>query len=250
MPHLRRGVLKIVETSSHLVPMEAPHQLADMMQEFIANLETSDLPETPQYLAFIASERVSPRTREALEKRLAGPEPAEGLLTQTQTATLSALLARVIPQQERQPIDLVRVVMARLKSGKGDGWRYAVLPEDLQAYREGLDRLALLDFAGMNAARQDEVLTELASHKNSPAARWFEGVRGDAVAAYVSHPGTLARMGYSGIGVGGADTIFKGFVNVGIDSPESWEPRAGKDGGAMRPQWANEMKAFSTAEDG
>ena len=50
------------------------------------------------------------------------------------------MLARVVPQVRGEEIDLVGFVMARLATGKGDGWRYAVLPEDAQAYREGLDR--------------------------------------------------------------------------------------------------------------
>ena len=161
---------------------------------------------------------------------MAGPEPADGLLTETQIETLRALLARVIPQEGGPRIDLAGYVMARLKSGKGDGWRYAVLPEDVQAYRTGLDRLAEQGFAGLDNGQQDKMLTELSAQKSSAAGRWFEGVRGDAVAAYVSHPATLARIGYSGIGVGGAETPFKGYVNLGINEPESWEPVAARDG--------------------
>ena len=141
------------------------------------------------------------------------------------------MLARVIPQGEGPGIDLAGYVMARLQSGKGDGWRYAVLPEDVQAYREGLDRLGEQGFAGMEAAAQDRCLEEMAAHKDSVSGRWFEGVRGDAVSAYVSHPATMARMGYSGIGVGGAETRFHGYVQVGIDARESWEPVAAKGGG-------------------
>ena len=38
------------------------------------------------------------------------------------------------------------------------------------------------------------------------------------------HPATLARWGYSGFGVGGAYTRFRGFVEVGVNSREAWEP--------------------------
>ena len=62
MPHLLRGVLKTVESSSHLIPMETPGILAEMMREFVAALETDVDLVAPEYLDLIASERVSPRT--------------------------------------------------------------------------------------------------------------------------------------------------------------------------------------------
>ena len=81
MPHLRDGVLKVVETSSHLVPMEAPEVLAGMMKEFLAGLEEGGDLVGPEYLAFLGGDRVSPRTREVLERRMAGPKAAGGVLS-------------------------------------------------------------------------------------------------------------------------------------------------------------------------
>jgi len=221
MPHLRRGVLKTVASCSHLVPMECPPVMAQSLREFLGGLELVPA----EYRAFIASERVSPRTREVLEQRMLGPVEVSGVLTDEQAATLRAMLARVVPQEERA-IDLAGYVTARLASGKGDGWRFAVLPEDCEAYREGLDGLAAKGFVGLDPDGQDEVLREIAAEKDSAAARWFEEVRGDAVSAYMSHPATLARIGYSGIGVGGAETNYKGFVTIGPNEREDWEPLA------------------------
>jgi hypothetical protein len=158
-----------------------------------------------------------------LEQRMAGPAASEGILNERQHATLCALLARVIPQ-EANAIDLTGYILARLASGKGDGWRYAVLPEDLQAYREGLDQLAAQNFASLDVETQDAILQQLAAEPGSTAARWFEEVRGDAVVAYMAHPATLARLGYSGIGVGGANTEYKGFATIGPNEREAWEP--------------------------
>ena len=175
-----------------------------------------------EYLEFIASERVSPRTREVLEARMQPLTPATGVLDERQIATLRAMLARIIPQEEPR-VDLGSCVLDRLAHGKGDGWRFEVLPEDCQAYREGLDRLAKRGFLAADGAAQDEMLQQLA--KGTPAeARWFEEVRGDAVVAYMAHPATLARIGYSGIGVGGAETKHKGFVTIGPNEREDWEP--------------------------
>ena len=75
----------------------------------------------------------------------------------------------------------------------------------------------------MNA--KDALLESLPRAKDSPEARWFEEVRGDATTAYISHPATYARIGYSGIGVGGAHTPHQGFVAIAIGDVEPWEPK-------------------------
>jgi hypothetical protein len=42
----------------------------------------------------------------------------------------------------------------------------------------------------------------------------------------MAHPAALARIGYSGIGVGGANTPHQGFVSIGPNQREDWEPLA------------------------
>ena len=182
--------------------------------------ETAILPEA--YREFLESERVSPRTREVLEERLAGPA-ATDVLTSAQMSTLRALCARVVPQS--MGLDLAGTIAARLATGKGDGWRYAVLGEDLEAYRAGLDALAALGFDGMSDEAKDAAIEALGAVKGSADARWFEEVRGDATTAYISHPAAYARLGYSGIGVGGAKTVHQGFVEIAMGEVEAWEPK-------------------------
>ena len=138
--------------------------------------------------------------------------------------TLGAICARVIPQEAGQEIDIAGTIAAQLASGKGDGWRYADLPPDLEAYQTGLGALASAGFNELSDAEQDVTLTLMAAKKNQPEGRWFEELRSAAVEAYVAHPAALARMGYSGIGVGGANTKYKGFVQVQAGERESWEP--------------------------
>ena len=178
------------------------------------------------YLAFLAGDRLSAPTREVVAERIAGPVAEDAGLTAVQIDTLRAMIARIIPQvpQDSAPIDLTGYLLAQLRNGKGDGWRFDILPEDVQAYREGLDRLAEERFAQRSPAEQDAALTALAAEKGSPAACWFEEVRGAAVQAYIAHPATLARLGYSGFGVGGAETPHQGFVAFGPNEREPWEP--------------------------
>ena len=222
MEHLGRARLVAVEGCSHLIPLERPEQMANLLREFCAQVKVrATIP--AEYVAFLSSDRVSEPTKAVLAKRMAGPGESDGVLNAQQQRTLYALLERVVPASG---LDLVGYVMAQLASGKGDGWRYAMLPSDVQAYRDGLDRLAAKKFAEMTGDEQDEALKKMAAGKDTVDARWFEEVRGAATEAYVGHPATLARWGYSGFGVGGAYTPHRGFVQLGLNERESWEPLA------------------------
>ena len=222
LTHLRHGDMTTVKDCSHLVPMEQPDAMTSLLRGFLQRISPETLVPA-EYRAFLNSDRLSDNTREVMHKRMQAPADVPGVLSAAQMVTLRAMLARVIPQAHRE-LDLAGYVLVRLASGKGDGWRYDVLPEDVQAYREGLDKLAAKGFAGMTAEDQDALLKQLGSEPGSADARWFEEVRGDAVSAYMAHPATMARIGYSGVGVGGAETRYKGFVTLGPNERENWEP--------------------------
>jgi pimeloyl-ACP methyl ester carboxylesterase len=223
--HLRCGKLVTVPGCSHLIPMECPAVMASTLRDFLAEIDKPQLQVPTAYQAFIDGGRVSPKTREVLNARRKPPASIHNLFTNEQVSTLRAMLDRVIPQSE-PALDLTGYIMERLATGRGDGWRYDVLPPDVEAYREGLDRLAWQGFGKMNVEAQDQVLRQLSSQPSSAAARWFEEVRGDAVSAYMAHPATMARIGYSGIGVGGAHTPFQGYITLGPNEREDWEPLA------------------------
>ena len=224
LPHLRNGRMVTLEGCSHLIPMERPDELAALMLGFAKELTRPSALVPREYLEFIASDRVSTRTRQLVEDRLNAAEPVSDVLTHKQERALRAAIARVIPQREPE-IDLAATIMQRLANGKGDGWRYAVLPKDLDAYRIHLDKLGS-GFAEMSPKDQDAQLKTFAAKKGSAEARWFEELRSDAVEAYMAHPATLARLGYSGLGVGGAETPHRGYVTIGPNEREAWEPTA------------------------
>ena len=135
LKHLGNARLVTVKGCSHLVPMERAEEMAQILREFVAGLPSLEAEVPAEYLNFLEGERVSVPTRTVLNRRMAGTVRPEGLLTAEQERTLRAVLARVVPGAG---IDLAGTVMARLATGKGDGWRYDVLPADLEAYREGL----------------------------------------------------------------------------------------------------------------
>ena len=193
LPHLGKGKIKVVKGCSHLVPMERPEAMAEMLREFVEGLPVAKVPE--EYERFLFGDRVSARTQEVLRRRMDGPPVSEGVLNAAQQRTLRAMLARVVPQVRGEEIDLVGFVVARLASGKGDGWRYDVLPEDAQAYREGLDRLVEKGFEEMDVEHQDTVLSKLAAKKGSVDARWFEEVRGRCYGGLCGASGDAGAVG-------------------------------------------------------
>jgi hypothetical protein len=214
---------------------------------------------TEAYDDLMASSRVSTPTRQALAEQ-SRPDDADyvpEVLDAASLATLRAVLGRVIPQSPSQspspPIDLAARIDRRLARGAGDGWRFAALPADPVAYRCGLhtlDRDATrrfgVPFAQVPAPGQDELLANAAAgaggdQNSSPDAgapselngaqlrAWFEEVRADAVRLYIAHPRTLARIGYSGIANGGDGLPKSGFVHVGLNEREAWEPLTSPD---------------------
>ena len=181
----------------------------------------------------IRSARVSEQTREVLLSRMAADDPGyePRALTSQELDTLRSVMGRVVPQSMGvAEIDLAARLDKKLAEAKGNGWRYASLPRDFEAYQIGLGmldefamKLSAVPFARLQAAAQDSLLEAIATGRlrseKLDLERWFEDVRADATQIYVSHPRTLARMGYSGI----ADDP-KGFVQIGMGEREAWEP--------------------------
>ncbi len=187
---------------------------------------------TTEYESLIASSRVSPQTRSVLLKRQMADDPnyLPKTLTAAQLSTLRAVLARVLPQEAEAPIDLGARIDTALTGAQGDGWRFAALPPDADAYRLGLDAIDQLAqklrgeaFERLAPDAQDALIAAIADGRmRSPRIElqtWFLDLRAKAVEIFVGHPQTLAHMGYSGI----ADDP-SGFVQIGMGKVEAWEP--------------------------
>ena len=263
MPHWPNGRLASLH-SNHLIPAEKPGELARLIGEFAAHLGPDnparvprrEIEVDPAYQALIRSDRVSAATRLALKERAAPDDPLREpqVLTVESLATLRALVDRIVPQR-RPAIDLGARIDRELTEGKGDGWRYAELPADAEAYRHGLatldwhaQRRTGKSFVALDPKDKDDLLhdaaagslgqgllvrleaavglvPELPPFDAAQMARWFEDVRADATRHYIAHPATLAGMGYSGIADGGDTATMQGFVQLGVGAVEAWEPR-------------------------
>jgi pimeloyl-ACP methyl ester carboxylesterase len=244
-PHFTNARLVTLPDSGHLLPLEAPDDLAHLIERHVAGM-TVEPAIDPAYAALIQSDRVSARTRAVLTKR-AAPLPVETApLDEKAYATLAALVDRLVPQPAAARLDLAARIVQSLREREGDGWRFADLPADAEAARAGLatlDELAEAEggprFAALDGASQDALLHRMARGAAGPegdaqagrlsAAQmrlWFEEISAAAARAYVSHPATLARMGYAGIANGGDGPRKQGFVRLGAGEREEWEPLA------------------------
>jgi len=250
-PHLAHHRLITLEGVGHLLPLERPEALASLVLDSIRERprrpEMAEPLVPPAYAALIASERVNSRLRGALDTRAEPPDPAYDpkALDPVELGTLRVALARVLPMPG---LDLAARIDQRLAAGEGDGWRFSALPPDPDAYRVALRTLdaaarAAHDrpFVVLDGADQDALLTlceqgEL-TVSEAPDGRldadrmrfWFEDLRSDAVRLWLGHPAALARIGFSGIGVGGdrpgeIARDLPGFRQTGLDTPEPWEP--------------------------
>ena len=105
-----------------------------------------------------------PATAAVVESRLA-PPPAPRFFSPAEEATATALLNLILGQDEEPRVPVTAMIDARLAEAQTDGWRYADLPEDGQAWR---DTLGYLDddaqvkyaaaFAGCPAADQHALI--------------------------------------------------------------------------------------------
>ena len=187
-------------------------------------------------LALLNTPAVTPATRAVLVARLAPTrDVVPRFLDGATYAVLAAVCARLIPQPERpQPIELAGPVDARLADGRGNGWRYAVLPPDGDAYRRALTavdaeatRRYATPFPALDAARQDAVLVAVqhgavvdpAWAGLSPT-RWFEELLAEVTEFYYSHPFGQDEIGCAAMADG------PGWTAIGLDERAPREPAA------------------------
>ena len=252
-PHFADATVAVLAAAGHLLPQEQPERLARLIE---AHLSRHDDPTTggaseatpdAAYLALLGSDRVSARTRAVLMARLQPVRLEPGLLPAEALATLRAVTEQILPQPPDRRIDLAARFIAGLRDEAGDGWRFANLPPDREALVAGLatlDAMAVaaggISFAALEPASQSAVLHGIDGNgpgdmpedktarrlSASQMRRWFEELRAAATRAYVSHPATLARIGYSGVANGGDGPRKQGFVEFGPGRREAWEPEA------------------------
>jgi hypothetical protein len=169
-----------------------------------------------------------PVTAGVVQSRIGMP-PDIRFFTPEQEAIATALCDQLLGQADEPLVPLVAMIDARLAELQTDGWHYADLPEDGQAWR---DTLGYLDddargkfgrgFAECPAAEQQAVIQavqDLGSgdwHGVNASRVWSLWTR-YACTAFYSHPTAWDEMGFPG------PAYPRGYKNAGVGKREPFE---------------------------
>jgi hypothetical protein len=178
-------------------------------------------------------------TREAIDRRLAVRRMPR-FFSPDEWTTLQAICDRIMPQPSHRPkAPLAAYVDHKMAENIGDGYRYAILPQQGEAWRCGLraiDDAARTAFGGafhtLLPERQDEVLRRAQSGELSgpawgdmPSTAFFaHRLLPDITHAYYGLP-----VAWSEIGFGGPASP-RGYVRMALNRRDPWEAvEAGPD---------------------
>ncbi len=172
-------------------------------------------------------------TREVVRRRLE-EVPGRRFLTAEEWETLDAVCARLIPQDDRgdRPVPIVPFIDQRLHDDRGDGYRYADMPEMREAWRlgvAGIERQAAERhgerFTQLSAPTQEEILLQVQRGRVAggpwdtlPPQRFFTDVLlRTVVGIYYAHPAAWSEVGFGG------PASPRGYVRRELGSRDSWE---------------------------
>ncbi len=175
-----------------------------------------------------------------------GRLPDIRFFTPAEEATATALCDLLLGQDDGPKVAIVPQVDARLAEQQTDGWRYADMPEDGQAWRDSLRFLdedsrdaCSLTFAQAPVEDQRAVIAAVQDlgakdwHGLNAAHVWSLWTR-YACTAFYAHPSAWNEIGFSG------PAYPRGYKNPGVDAREPYEvadahpasdPVSGKDNG-------------------
>lgn len=187
-------------------------------------------------------------TRDVVAKRLAVPRQPR-FFTEAEWQTLDALCDRIMPQPATRPkVPLPAYVDAKITEKHLDGYRYASLPKQGEAWQRGL---AALDqeaqdahgarFHTLPADRQDALITrmqhgelKLDAWGGMPCKLFFEHrVIADITHAYYAHPTAWNELGFGG------PASPRGYVRLALDRRDPWEAAEAKPGEEVKARREN-----------
>ncbi|HEX3422730.1 MAG TPA: gluconate 2-dehydrogenase subunit 3 family protein [Sphingomicrobium sp.] len=179
------------------------------------------------------------QTRAAVRQRLEEVPPRR-FLSKEQWTLLEAIVARLIPQPDREiPVPIVPWIDDMLHRNHGPGYRYADMPPMRDAWSQGLDAIAAeavnrhgRSFEELSEEDQDELLKNV-QHNRVEARNW-EGLSAggfflqhllkETVGIYYSHPSAWSEIGYGG------PASPRGYARLGFDERDPWEAKEGSTG--------------------
>ncbi|MDA8322003.1 MAG: gluconate 2-dehydrogenase subunit 3 family protein [Actinomycetota bacterium] len=167
-------------------------------------------------------------TAETVLRRLAPPPPPK-FFTADEAATAEALVDQLLAQEGDPKIPLMEMIDARLAAGETDGWRYADLPEDGQAWRDSLAALDADAFSRCGTsfaeARKTDQMALIQAVQDRGRDDWHGLPAGHvwslwtryACTAYYSHPSAWNEIGFPG------PAYPRGYKNAGVGRREPFE---------------------------
>ena len=157
------------------------------------------------------------------------PSPELSFFTGVEQATAEALCDQLLAQHEEPRIPVAALIDVRLATGETDGWHYADMPEDAEAWRQ---TLAFLDndakrqggtsFPQLGQQQQAALVQEVQeldgqSWHGLPATHVWSLWTRYACTAFYSHPWAWNEIGFPG------PAYPRGYKNMGLDAREKFE---------------------------
>ncbi|HEX8737570.1 MAG TPA: GMC family oxidoreductase [Pyrinomonadaceae bacterium] len=185
-----------------------------------------------KFRELLESDAVTEPTRKVLFERLKAGEGYVPRFFEAQDySTLLAVCAVLAPTETVPSRFVPSEIDKRLADGQGNGWRYAKMPPDTEAFRRwlrGLNEIARqkfnLDFAILETERQNEIL-QLVRRGEIRALVWqdfdcklfLEELLVECAEIFYSHPLAQEEIGY----VGFADA--RGWQKIGLNQHDAIE---------------------------
>lgn len=194
-------------------------------------------------------------TRQVVLERVSNT-PSIRFFNPQETATLQAVMDRVLPQEDRtaeRRIPLLPVLDHRLHTNRIEGYRYEDMPSDQDAYRlaaKAFDQMAQTlhgaRFHELGTLQQEEIVKSI--HDAKPLAagemwaqmnveRFWTMLVSDCCSAYYAHPWAWDEIGYGG------PAYPRGYMRLEEGEPEPWEVEE------QRYDWDAPSDTLSDAEE-
>lgn len=172
------------------------------------------------------------QTRRAVKRRL-DEVPGRRFLTEEEWALLEIIVARLMPQPERnEPVPIVPWIDEKLAENRIPGYRYADMPPMREAWRQGIAAIAGearerhgKDFGDLSPEMQDALLTDIQHGQvdgrcwgDLPPKTFFtELLLKEVASVYYSHPAAWSEIGFGG------PASPRGYVRTGFNERDPWE---------------------------
>lgn len=156
------------------------------------------------------------------------PPPAVRFFTTEEEPTARALVDRLLAQDADPKVPALEMIDQRLLNRQGDGFRFADMPEDWEAWRRsiaGIDEDSRARFGrpfwDLSRAEQIEMIewfqTLDSEWRGMPAKRVFSLWTRYSCDAFYSHPWAWNEIGFGG------PAYPRGYKNLGLGRREPWE---------------------------